>query len=297
MKVDVLCLGHASYDMIFTVDHHFEPDEKGFATGFFECGGGPAANAAVAVSRLGLKSAFIGFLGKDVFGDKHFAELRNENVNTDLIQRGLEPTPLSCITVKPNGQRSVMNHRVSFEMLTDLRVDLLTLRPKVILLDGHEWTVSIPVVEQARILNIPVILDAGSQHEGTNALVPLVDYVVASKRFAEQYTGEEDMEVALNTLSERFISVVITLGENGLIWKNENERGSMPAFQVNTVDTTGAGDAFHGAFAAGMAEGMSWESILKFSSAAGALCCTVLGARHGLAYRHDVDRLLSKASR
>jgi len=84
-------------------------------------------------------------------------------------------------------------------------------------------------------------------------------------------------------------NVVVTLGERGLVWQRGSERGQMDAFVVDTVDTTGAGDAFHGAFTAGLAAGMEWESLLRFASAVGALCCTKQGGRVGIPTLNEVN--------
>ncbi|MDD4933727.1 MAG: PfkB family carbohydrate kinase, partial [Methylacidiphilaceae bacterium] len=98
-------------------------------------------------------------------------------------------------------------------------------------------------------------------------------------------------EDALTALAASQRSVVITLGEQGLVWSCEGKRGRLSAFRVRCVDSTGAGDAFHGAFALGVARRMAWEDLLAFASAAGALACTRLGARAGLPTADEVDAL------
>ncbi len=280
MKVDVLCVGHASYDLIFSVSHHPAEDEKIFADGFVGCGGGPAANAAVMVSRLGLKAAFAGYLGQDLYGDKHSREFVESDVDTRLIMRGPSPTPLSTILVKPDGKRALINYKGGTQALPANAVDFSSVKPKVILFDGHEPHLSVALTERARRDRIPTVLDAGSLHEGTLALMNQVDYLVCSEKFARQLAG--DAEIALTRLAEVAPSVVITLGERGLLWQRGKEHGIMPAFPVVAIDTTGAGDAFHGAFAAAVALDMEWLELLRYASAAGALCCTKTGARLGI---------------
>ena len=125
--------------------------------------------------------------------------------------------------------------------------------------------------------NIPTILDAGSLNSGTQALLSKVDYAVCSEKFARQLTG--NIEDALQQISNVAPVAVITLGENGLIWKRGNEEGKLAALVINAVDTTGAGDAFHGAFAYGVASNMAWDKLLTFASVAGSLCCQKMGAR------------------
>jgi len=285
INIDVLCVGQASYDLIFSVSHHPGADEKIVADSLLSCGGGPAANAAVCVSKLGLTSAFAGYLEHDIYGIKHFQELNDSGVNTQLIIRGTYPTPLSAILVSPDGKRCLINYRGDTQALAADALDFTDVRAKVILFDGHEPFISLPLAEKARQANIPTVLDAGSVHDGTLALMDKVDYLVCSEKFANQYAGDEHK--AISRLAELAPVVVITLGDRGLIWQRGHEQGSVPAYPVTPIDTTGAGDAFHGAFAAGLALGLDWQTLLRYASAAGALCSMKMGARLGLPSREE----------
>jgi sulfofructose kinase len=277
MNVDVLCVGHASYDLTFLVNHHPGTDEKMVAESLLGCGGGPAANAAVCVTKLGLTAAFAGYLGRDLYGDKHLQEFNACGVNTQLIIRGDSPTPLSAILVKPDGKRCLVNYKGNTQALPADALDFTDVTAKALLFDGHEPHVSVPLAEQARQNNIPTVLDAGSVHDGTLALMDRVDYLVCSEKFACQYAGNE--HDALSQLAGHAPVVVITLGERGLIWRRGHEQGAVPAYPITPIDTTGAGDAFHGAFAAALAANMDWQTLLPYASAAGARCCMQLGAR------------------
>jgi sulfofructose kinase len=279
---DLLCVGHASYDLIFTVPHHPGADEKIQADDFQACGGGPAANAAVMAARLGYRAAFAGYLGADVYGGHHLQEFIQEGVDTGLVARGGNPTPLSAIFVKPDGTRALVNYKGATVPLAADALDFSAIHPKVILFDGHEPHLSMPLAEQARQAGTPTVLDAGSLHVGTQALAGKVAHLVASEKFAMQWLGQHDEWEALARLAELAPSVVITLGERGLIWRKGDESGALRAFPTRAVDATGAGDAFHGAYAAGLAAGMAWPELLCYASAAGALCCQALGARAGL---------------
>ncbi len=290
IEVDVLCLGHACYDLIFSVKKHPKSDEKIFADNLTESGGGPAANASIAVSRLGMSSAFAGYLGKDLYGNMHLQELTKENVNTLLLIRGSSPTPLSTVLVKPDGKRALINFKGSTKFLLSNAIDFSVITAKVILFDGHEPAVSLDLLEIARHQKIPTILDAGSMHEGTSQLWNKVDYLVASEKFALQFA--DTLDEALTRLAKESPAVVITLGEKGLVWKRNNQSGSVPAYPINAIDTTGAGDAFHGAFAAALALELEWSDLLTYSSAAGALCCTKIGARQGLPFKSEHAELL-----
>ena len=289
MNIDVLCVGHASYDLVFSVAHHPSEDEKISAQGFVGCGGGPAANAAVAVAKLGLKSSFAGYLGQDIYGEKHYQELLEYGVLTDLIIRDTSPTPLSAVLVKPDGKRALINYKGETRPLPSGTIDFSSVTPKVVLFDGHEPHLSKSLLERTQREGIPTLLDAGSVHEGTLALMEQVDYLVCSEKFARQFAGDE--ETALTRLAEVSPAVVITLGERGLIWRRGQERGVLSAFPVTAIDTTGAGDAFHGAFAAAVSLHMNWPDVLQYASAAGSLCCTKTGARPGLPSQEEHQAL------
>jgi sulfofructose kinase len=291
--LDVLCVGQAPYDVTMGVGHHPGPDEKMQAEAMRCSGGGPAANAAVAVRRLGGSAGFCGYLGRDVYGDAHAAELAAEGVDPGWIVRGTHPTSISAILAKPDGTRSVINYKRDTPWLTP--EDLAGLPPidaRVLLCDGHEPLISPGLVEQARARGIPTVLDAGSVHHGTEALAPHIDYLVGSERFALDWTRSSDAEAALGALAALAPCVVITRGPEGLLWTRHGEAGRLPAFAVQAVDSTGAGDAFHGAFALALARGMAWPELLRYASAAGALACTHVGARAGIPDAAAVHALL-----
>ena len=293
MNIDVLCVGHASYDLIFSIDHHPLADEKISASGFVGMGGGPAANAAVTVAKLGFKAAYAGYLGLDIYGEHHYRELLDTGVHSDLIIRGNFPTPLSTILVKPDGQRALINYKGQTKALAADAIDFSAIIPKVVLFDGHEPQLALALLASLQDKSTISVLDVGSLHDGTLALLHKVDYLVCSEKFAIQYAGT--IETALQRLAELAPTVVITLGEKGLIWQRNQEQGALSAFPVACVDSTGAGDAFHGAYAAALCTDMSWLDVLRYASAAGAWCCTKLGARTGIPNHEDIE-LLFKSS-
>lgn len=293
--IDVLCVGITTYDLYFFTDRHPGVDEKMFARSMLSCGGGPASNAAVTVARMGLTAAFSGYLGNDSFGVQHLRELEDAGVRCDWVVRGDRPTPISSLCVKPDGQRSAVSHRVAGAALEADQVDLEGIRPKVMLFDGHEPALSLSLMERAEREGIPTLLDAGSVHPGTSALHERVDYLLCSETFALEMCGTLDPEEALTALSRNRRHVVITLGARGLIWKRENDRGRLPAYPVKAVDTTGAGDVFHGAFAGCLAIGCGWRESLGYASAAAALSCTRPGGRTGIPFGEEVEAFIASA--
>ena len=287
--LDLLCIGHASFDITMATAAHPGPDEKLFADSMMLSGGGPAANAAVCVRRLGGKAGFCGYLGNDLFGDLHIRELESEGVDCSLLVRGSGPSPVSQILAKPDGTRSLVNFKGNAPWLAANAVSIPT-PPKVILFDGHEPLLSVHLCHWAAEQGIPTVLDAGSLHRGTEELAGMVDYLVASEKFARQWCDTVDMTRALDELAAISENVIITVGERGLIWARERGRGMLPAFKVEAIDSTGAGDGFHGAFAYGLSLDMAWEELLRYASAVGALTCTRLGARPALPEAIDVMR-------
>ena len=293
LNVDVLCVGHASYDLVFSVAKHPNSDEKVFADSLIACGGGPAANAAVVISRLGFKAAFAGYLGDDLYGDKHQQELEQHNIDIRRVIRGNNPTPLSTIIVKPDGKRALINFKGKTAALPINAIDFSNVKAKAILFDGHEPNISLTLLKENKQHSIPTVLDAGSLHEGTEKLMDKVDYLVASEKFACQYAG--DVSNALSRLAAITPAVVITLGEKGLVWQKGQCNGRLKAFPVNAIDTTGAGDAFHGAFAAAVGLRFDWLDVLRYASAAGTLCCSKIGAREGLPWKGPHNKLYNSA--
>ena len=145
---------------------------------------------------------------------------------------------------------------------------------------------------QARQLGIPVVMDAGSVYADSARLLAHVDYLVASEKFARAFCASEYLDTCLHALARQHAQVVITCGERGVLWAKDGDDGHLPAFKVQVVDSTGAGDAFHGAFAWGLAQKMDWLPLLRFASAVAALNCIQLGARLGLPSLQAVQRFL-----
>jgi sulfofructose kinase len=162
----------------------------------------------------------------------------------------------------------------------------------VLLCDGHQPELSLHAVRLARHRCIPTLLDAGSVNEGTRELAGKVDYLVAAEKFAREFTGQTDARNALAKLAKVAANVVVTLGGEGLIWQRGIDAGRLPACEIRAVDTTGAGDAFHGALAAALAVGMPWKEGLRYARAAGALSCGRYGARPSLPTQGEVEAFI-----
>jgi sulfofructose kinase len=287
----VLCVGYACVDINFKAPHHPAADEKLRATGMHTCGGGPAANAAVAIARLGGSARFSGYLGEDAFGEAHLRELRQAGVLTDAVQRGPAATPVAAVTIKPDGARAIIDYRAPAALAAADSTSLASHPARVLLVDGHQPLLSLALVEEARALGIPSLLDAGSINDGTRLLYNQVDYLITSEKFARQYSGEDAPRSALAALDGSAPFIAVTWGAEGVYWQDSNGQHHSPALDIDAVDTTGAGDAFHGAFALGLAQGLSIRHNIRRATVTGGLTCLQAGARTALPHRQAVDAL------
>jgi sulfofructose kinase len=289
MPIDVLCIGHAAYDMSLFVDGYPQEDSKFQTDDLLEACGGPAANAAYLLSKWNVDCAFAGLVGDDLYGQRIVEAFRS--VGTDVLMLELRPghvTPLSVILVNNrNGSRTIVNRTreaATFQVDESKWADM---SPGVILCDGHALEASLAAL--TAFPRATSILDAGSWREGTATLAGKVDYLAASERFALQATDLPDLRTrehrhqCVKTMRERFATtVIVTLGEHGLIADEGSGFVHLPAFPVETVDSTAAGDIFHGAFAYGITESMPLQESLRFASQAAALSVQVRGGRSSI---------------
>lgn len=260
-------------------------------------GGGPAGTAAVAASRLGLKSAFIGSVGDDADGKKMIADFEAEGVSTAaLVRRAGSASPVAyCWIEAPTGNRSVAWTRGDLKELTADEVNMVYVRhAKVLHLDGHQTEAAIAAAKEAKKSGVLVNFDAGTVRDGVDELVRLSDILFTSEHFAHVWTGESDLEKALAKLIGTGARIVgITLGERGSMAFDGTEIIHCPSFRIKAVDTTGAGDVFHTGFAVRHLEGASLFECMRFASAVSALKCLKLGGRTGIPTRAEVDAFLA----
>ncbi|EIQ00119.1 sugar kinase, ribokinase [Opitutaceae bacterium TAV1] len=290
--IDVLCAGFACMDFSLTVPRHPAADEKLRAGSLGITGGGPAANAAVQVARLGGRTAFAGCVGHDLSGEQLRRAFADEGVGTSALVATLPQTPLAVILVKPDGRRSVVSHRE-----TGACPEPPFPPARVVLIDGHrpEWTAGLAA--HARACPAPLVLDAGSLNDATRDAARVADHVVASEAFAcAALDGAPPDEAGLEKLAARLsrpdATWVVTLGARGLVWRHEGKAGRLPAFRVRVADTNGAGDAFHGGYAFALACGLPFVEMLRFASATAALACTRPGGWPSLPRAEEVERCL-----
>lgn len=290
---EVICCGHAAYDLNFMMDEFPVEDRKYKIDELVQTGGGPAANAASLLAAWGVQTAFAGLLGGDIYGRLILDELTASGVDTQLVQvDSARSTPLSAVIVNTaNGSRTLLNRRNASDQpdVSEEAAALLgTMSPRVLHFDGHALELSLKMIEMFPAAEI--VIDAGSYRESTDLLCSKAGYAVCSRRYAEECTGLADIVSSdgrrrcIERLGGKYPGrIIVTLGaEGGFYGIRDAERikpVSFNAFKAAAVDSTGAGDIFHGAFSYGILKGLKFEQSIRLSAAAAAISVTKPGAR------------------
>lgn len=264
--------------------------------------GGQVASAMVTCAKLGLRAKYIGTLGDDQRGEIQLESLRASGVNIDDIEiRANCPNQSAYILVdRTTGERTVLWHRDDC-----LRIDPDQLAPekiacaKLLHIDGHDTPAVARAAEIARRHQIPVSVDVDTIYPGFDRVLPHVDYLIASSEFPARWTQEPDPFRALEMIQNEYGMHVaaMTLGADGALARVDGRLIYSPGFVVDCVDTTGAGDVFHGAFCYSVIESMPVRDALEFSNAMAALNCTALGARGHIASAAEARALIREGSR
>ena len=299
----VLCTGIAVLDLVFRVPHFPRPDVKTQATAFDTINGGNGANAAVAIAHLGARASFAGPLGgppgTDTVGDNFLALAAKENIDCSACPRvpGVL-TSISAITIDNHGERAIANFRD--ERLSQTKPDdagALVRGADAVLADNRYPAYVREVLLAARARRIPTVLDADEPRHDSDDLLGIASHVVFSAEGLRATAGTDSLGRGLIDLAKRTTSfLAVTDGRNDVLWLEDGELRQFPAFRVDVVDTLGAGDTFHGAFALMLSEGADIRTAVRFSAAAAALKCAnreragILGAPS----RAEVEAFLAK---
>lgn len=287
MAHDVVGLGCACLDFLGIVPHLPDQDDQVWMSDSTQQGGGMVSTALVTLSMLGVSTAFAGKVGNDMAGRAVKEEFDLYGVDSDqlVVERGAT-TPVSMILVdESTGQRTIMAGGTTVELSPSEVPGGMIADAKYLHLDTTGRQAALAAAEIARSAGVPVVLDADSlsRPHDIEDLLRATDYLIASRVFAEALTGLADPAQAAKSLSSRGSSVVIvTLGEQGSLTLAGGRTFHTPAFPVEVVDTTGAGDVYHGAYIFGLLQEWHLEKTAVFSSAVAALSCTRLGGRTGI---------------
>ena len=295
----VICIGHSALDRLFTVEAWPQASAKVRANSLVEVGGGMAANAAVAVARLGGEPHFWGPVGDDSVADVMSTQLQAAGVDVRGLRRfaGLHSST-SAILIDARGERLIVSYRgTALEAPADwLALDQID-SAGALLADVRWPQGSIAALRAARRAGIPSVIDADTAEPATlQSLAGEAEYAVFSESGLACFAGAGDIEGGLRralALGARLAAV--TQGERGVFWIEAGQPEGLrhvPAFAVRVVDTLAAGDVFHGAFALELARGKAPADGFRFAAAAAAIKCTRPGGRDGSPSRDEVERFL-----
>lgn len=288
----VLCVGHAVQDFIFTVPSLPDAAEKFQASGFETVGGGPAATAAVTVARLGGHAVLAARLGDDAIAATIVGELESHGVDCGAVRRLPGCTSsLSAVMIDPRGERMIVNYLdrsmpVAAEWLPSPRA----IGADAVLADSRWPEGAARALAAARASGIPGVLDADKPVPREDGALLAATHVAFSAEALADYTGMGGCVGGLKAAAARLGGwCCVTAGADGVYVLDGEGMCHFPGHPVQVVDTLGAGDVWHGAFALALAEGRDWRDAVSFASAAAALKVQRPGGRAGVPSRAEVD--------
>lgn len=286
MKKKITVIGSINMDLVTTTNQVPTMGETVMGNTFHTIPGGKGANQAVSAAKLGADTVLIGCVGDDSFGLDLLQHLKNQGVNTEYVETVKDSTGIASITIA-NGDNQIIvipgaNTKVTPELVL-MREDVIA-NSEVLLL---QLEIPLPSVEKAIELahkhGVKVILNPAPFQPLSKDLLGKIDLL----------TPNEHEWKLLNNVAERdelLKKCIITKGSKGIVFGGLE----IPGFQVDVVDTTGAGDTFNGALAYALSEGILLEDACRFANAAAALSVTKLGAQGGMPTREEVRTFLEK---
>jgi len=293
---DVVGMGLNSVDFLSLVSRYPESNSKTEILRFERSGGGQVATAMVALSRWGIKTKYIGKVGSDELGQISLESLQQEGVDVSSVTTEPDtPTQLGNIIVEAtSGDRTILwrrDERLMFREGELRKEDICS--GKLLHLDGHDIRSAIQCARWAKEEGIPTVIDIDKVESLIPELIRDINFVVTSSRFPSLFTGISDREKALVELQRHTRGFLCTtLGPEGAMALVDGEILYAHGFQVDVVDTTGAGDVFHGGFIYGLLQNWEVTEILRFANAVAALKCRALGGRRGIPMLSEVQKFL-----
>lgn len=293
-------MGSSNTDMIIKVARIPRPGETIIGGQFSTAAGGKGANQAVAAARAGGKVTLIARVGRDMFGKQAIEGFVRENIDVGfIVQDETAPSGIASICVDEQGENSIAVASGANANLS--RADIDSARDAILSADILMMQLECPLqtVQAAGRLAydhaVPVILDPAPAQNLSREFLSLISILTPNESEAELLTGikidtPKKADMAGQALFDKGVqTILITMGSRGIFVFNKEYRELMPAFKVNPVDTTAAGDVFNGALAVALAEGKSLMDSVKWAQAAAALSVTKPGAQPSIPTRNDID--------
>lgn len=294
----ILCVGHSAYDITYLLPNFPIENRKYKALERIMVSGGPAGNAAYLLGKYGEEVSYITRLGNDVYGNEILNDMKSVGVDIkNIIVKDEYVTPCSLIIANGStGSRTIINYR---EEKKEANIKFTyENEPKILHFDGHELDLALEAIKL--FPKAVKVLDGGTYRDETVTLGALVDYLICSEDFARDYCKVEKidetnyLEILLKLKELNKNCVIVTLGEKGSIMEENGKVKKFKAFKAKPIDTTGAGDIFHGAFVYGLSKGFTLEKNIEFSSACASLSVEKLGGRNSIP---EIEEVLERIKR
>ena len=298
---DILVIGSLNADLVVRAPRFPQPGETISGEDLQTLPGGKGANQAVAAARLGTSVSMLGRVGKDNFGDYLLQNLQSNQVDTNHVQREDGSTGTAIIIVDSNGQNSIVLSPGANGKVSPTDVETLPLSGFSLLLLQLEIPIEtvLSAARRAKDSGLRVLLNPAPAYSLPDELITRSDYLVPNENELNLLTNQTvndipSAERAARILLERGAqTVIVTLGANGALIVTKENSKHIPAFKVNVVDTTAAGDAFIGGFASALLQDKSLEDAVRYGCGCGALATTKFGAQPSLPTKEEVETYLS----
>lgn len=269
--MSILCLGQTAYDMTFSFSSAIVENQKQRVHSSSHCLGGPVGNASYLCGLWGAKTYTMARVGDDVFGKEIIKTLQSVHIDTSsmLIDQNTQTSMSAIVVNEQNGSRTILNIPLSENAVIDVQWPQ---KVDIILFDGHEFSLCMEALQ--RYPSATTILDGDRFKPHTIDLIRSVDYLICGEEYAKAFTHHECNDKTYQEMLQlNSQHVILTCGEKGCIYQNKK----YPAFLTHSIDTTGAGDVFHGAFAYGLDQGWNLEKIIDIASKAASLSTEKIG--------------------
>ena len=288
-----VCVGHSTFDTTLPMEQYPIENTKYRINKHIECGGGPASNGAYLLAKWGIDTTIVSIIGDDYYGDRVVEDFQKIGAHTEYLeQRKNHNTSSSYIIANmSNGSRTIITSKRNPIRKLDREVNV---EADLILIDGEHPETAKEVLEKNK--NAISVLDAGRLNDDTRMLGKMVTYVICSHDFAEEFTGKKTDIRDFNTLIEIYeelkeyfkTNIIITLEANGSFTEINGKYKIIPSVKVTSIDSTGAGDIFHGAFVYFIGMGYSLEETIHYASITGAISVTRIGSRYSIPFLEEV---------
>lgn len=289
----VVCIGHSTYDITLPVNEYPKENLKYRINKKIECGGGPASNGAYLLAKWGMDTSIISVVGDDYYGEKIIEDFTKIGADTKYLEKRKEHNTSSSYIIAnmSNGSRTIITSKKtpirSLKQPINIQADL-------ILIDGeHPDTAKEVLLKNKTAISI---LDAGRLNDDTKMLGKMVTYVVCSKDFAEEFADVKIDYTNINTIISIYeklkayfnTNIIITLEDKGSFTEIDGQYEQLPSIKVTAVDSTGAGDIFHGAFTYFIGNKYPLREAIKYASITGAISVTRIGSRYSIPKLEEV---------